>query len=453
VLLAEFAPPSMLITERGELMYTHGRVGQFFEPAAGEPTHNAFNMAREGLRLELPALVRRTAASEQPVMRRGLQVKTNGGFSVVNLSARKLTEPETLRGAILLSFELEQRQHGIEPEPEPNQGRRRGKRQRPEPMAELEHELQHMRDNLQGTIEELETSNEELKSTNEELQSTNEELQSANEELETSREEMQSLNEELHTVNAELEERNRALREAADDMQNLLNSIDIATLFLDGDLAIRRFTPPAKKVFSLIDADVGRPISDLAANLRYERLVEDARGVLDTLVFCEREIQTKDGSWRQMRIMPYRTHDNAIDGLVLTFVDIDHLKRAEQLAQVSRAFAEEVIDNLSQGVALIGEDLQVVSANRAFCSMFRVDSARVVGAPIARLLETSLGEAEAAARLREILAERDGDGGRIEAKLARGDGAHDLLVSLRHMRPEAGRLGHMILTVETSAEG
>jgi two-component system CheB/CheR fusion protein len=321
VLIASFVPASVIMNERGELIYVQGRTGMFFEPAAGEPSQNAFVMAREGLRAELPGVVRRAAGTNKPVVRRGLQVKTNGGFTGVALTVMRLKDPEALRGTFLVSFELES-------ESEPSTKRaptRSGKLF--DRVSALEDELKTTRENLQGMIEELETSNEELKSTNEELQSTNEELQSANEELETSREEMQSLNEELQTVNAELEERNRALSQTNDDMQNLLNSTDVATVFLDDKLHVKRFTTSAQKVFRLINTDIGRPISDLAANLRYDGLVEDAQEVLRTLVFREREIQTKDGEWRMMRIMPYRTHENLIDGLVITFVDIDRFRR------------------------------------------------------------------------------------------------------------------------------
>jgi two-component system CheB/CheR fusion protein len=309
----------------------HGRIGLFFEPAPGEPTQNVFSMAREGLRSELPAAVRRAISNKTPVVRRGLQVMTNGGFSTVSMTVRQLREPEALRGTFLVSFELEgeTRPHSKKRES------RRGKQS--EHMSIVEDELRRTRENLQGTIEELETSNEELKSANEELQSTNEEMQSANEELETSREEMQSLNEELQTVNAELQERNRALSQTNDDMQNLLNSTDIATVFLDDKLKVKRFTTSAKKVFRLIDTDIGRPIADLAANLQYDSLVEEATDVLRTLVFREREIQTKSGEWRLMRIMPYRTHENLIDGLVMTFIDIDRFRRHASDSETTRS--------------------------------------------------------------------------------------------------------------------
>ena len=171
-------------------------------------------------------------------------------------------------------------------------------------VPELERELQYTKETLQSTVEELQTSNEELKSTNEELQSTNEELQSANEELETSKEEMQSLNEELQTVNAQLQGKVDDLAQANDDMQNLLNSTDIATIFLDQKLHIKRFTAEATKLVKLIPSDVGRPIGDLASNLHYDELVADAAEVLRKLGAKEKEVRTRDGEWRQVRILP-----------------------------------------------------------------------------------------------------------------------------------------------------
>ncbi|MFZ5896279.1 MAG: chemotaxis protein CheB [Myxococcota bacterium] len=380
VVLTNLAPPSVLINERGDIAYFHGRTGKFLEPAAGEPVANIFGMLREGLRLDVSSALRQALTRSEPVVRPGLRVKSNGSFIRVKLSVRRIDEPELVRGMFLVSFEQEpELDLDAEGGAEGDQVRQNAR------INELELELQHTRDNLQATIEELETSNEELKSTNEELQSTNEELQSANEELETSREEMQSLNEELQTVNSELEERNRALSQANDDMQNLLNSTDVATVFLDDRLAIKRFTTQARKVFSLIDTDIGRPISDLSANLRYEELVNDAREVLRSLVFQEREILTKEGAWRMMRIMPYRTAENVIDGLVMTFIDIDRIKREQQAAEAARRFAESLVEALPAGVAVLDSELRVVTANQALYDIFRTNAKRTLGEPFQSL--------------------------------------------------------------------
>ena len=228
-------------------------------------------------------------------------------------------------------------------------------------------------------MEESETINEELKSTNEELQSTNEELQSSNEELETAKEEMQSLNEELQTVNSELQQKVDDLSQTNDDMTNLLNSTDIATLFLDFQLHIKRFTPQLSNVIKLIDTDVGRPISELVMNLDYRDLETDAQEVLRTLAYREVAIPTYDGRWYLMRMMPYRTAQNVIDGLVITFVDITQQKQAEVSGLEAQTYAQSVIDMIHEGVVMLDAEMQVVSANRAFCRLFGQTEGALMG--------------------------------------------------------------------------
>jgi two-component system CheB/CheR fusion protein len=210
-------------------------------------------------------------------------------------------------------------------------------------LAELEQEILAVRGEARATHEEMQTSQEELRSANEELQSTNEELQSTNEELTTSKEEMQSMNEELQTVNTELQAKVEEFSRASDDMKNLLNSTDIATLFLDNDLNVRWFTPQATKIIKLIPADVGRPITDLSTELRYPELADDAREVLRTLASAEKPIAARDNRWFTVRIMPYRTLDDHIDGLVITFVDITVAKTLEAKLRAKQAGLEKRI--------------------------------------------------------------------------------------------------------------
>ena len=216
-------------------------------------------------------------------------------------------------------------------------------------LAELEQSCQQVREELQTTREEMQTSQEELRSANEEMQSTNEELQSTNEELTTSKEEMQSLNEELQTVNTELQARVDELSRSNNDMKNLLNSTDIATLFLDKDLKVRRFTTQATKIIKLIPGDVGRPITDLASDLLYPELADDAREVLRKLVFAEKPITARDGRWFTVRIMPYRTLDDRIDGVVITFADITAAKTLEaQLREKHAGLEKQVADQAAK---------------------------------------------------------------------------------------------------------
>jgi two-component system, chemotaxis family, CheB/CheR fusion protein len=196
--------------------------------------------------------------------------------------------------------------------------------------VELEKKLQHALEEMQSTMEEMQTTQEELKSTNEELQSANEELQSANEELTSSKEEMQSLNEELQTLNLELQTKIDEFSRVDNDMKNLLNSTDIATLFLDKELNIRRYTNQATNIFKFIKSDIGRPFTDQVSDLDYPEMASDANEVLRTLVFVQKQVAGKDGRWFSVRIMPYRTFDDRIEGLVITFIDVTELKQAEE---------------------------------------------------------------------------------------------------------------------------
>jgi len=237
--------------------------------------------------------------------------------------------------------------------------------------SNLRQELEFTKLRLQRTVEHLQTSNEELKSTNEELQSTNEELQSTNEEMETTKEELQSLNEELITVNSELQGKLDELGEAHDDLQNLLNSTEVATIFLDNDLRIKRFTTEAKRVSSLMAVDIGRPLSDIVSKLVYDRLLEDAHEVLQTLVVKELEVQATDGSWFFMRILPYRTVKNTIDGLVLTFVNITKRRQAEQDVEAARGVAGNIVETARQPLLVLDDQLRVLQANQAFYRTFQ----------------------------------------------------------------------------------
>ena len=323
-LLQHLVPPSVIMHENGEIVHIHGRTGLYLEPATGsQAAANIYTMAREGLQLELTLAVRKASSGSEEVLHHDVKVKSNGHFTRVNLRVQRLAQPEPLRGLFLVAFEELDPEHTA-PLPSAVDDSTTSRR-----FADLERELAQSKEFHQGTVEELETTNEELKSANEELQSMNEELQSANEELETSKEEMQSLNEELQTVNLELQSKVEELSRTNDDMKNLLNATEIGTIFLDNDLNIKRHTEQAKRIIRLIPSDVGRPIGDIVSNLDYSTLVEDAREVLRTLAFKEAEVRSEDGSWYLMRIMPYRTTDNVIDGLVITFVNVTKVKRLE----------------------------------------------------------------------------------------------------------------------------
>ncbi|MRR56090.1 MAG: PAS domain S-box protein [Deltaproteobacteria bacterium] len=332
-LLQQVAPAGALVNGHGDILYLHGRTGKYLELGPGEAgNNNIVKMAREGLRHELTTALHKAAAGAEIVRCRGLSVKTNGDFTIVNLTICPVTaDPSATLDAPLFLVLLEeappvdheQAQQAVR---QPEAGADADAR-----VAALKQELRAKEEYLQASNEELETTNEKLKSTNEEMQTVNEELQSTNEELETSQEELQSTNEELTTVNNELQTKLADLSRANNDMNNLLAGTGIGTVFVDHHLRILRFTPTATRFINLILTDVGRPVGHIVSNLiGYDRLVADTQAVLDTLVPREVDVQTAEGKWSTMRILPYRTLDNVIEGAVITFVDITEMKKAQE---------------------------------------------------------------------------------------------------------------------------
>lgn len=325
MLQQRYAPPAVLVNEHGDILYISGRTGKFLEPAAGKANWNVIAMSHDGLRNELSSAMQKVIRKKGTVSVRGIKIGAQADTRGVDIMVQSVEEPKELFGMILIVFA----ESVIPAEPSIEQVKGKASNASGARQRVLQNELKHARDEVQAGREEMQTSQEELKSMNEELQSTNEELQSTNEELMTSKEEMQSLNEELQTVNAELQAKLDELSGTNNDMKNLLNSTDIATVFLDNDLHVRRFTLQAKTIIKFIATDVGRPITDLASDLLYPELVKDAQEVLRTLVFSERSIATQNGRWFTVRIMPYRTMDNRIDGVVITFADITAAKKIE----------------------------------------------------------------------------------------------------------------------------
>lgn len=373
LLLERFAPASVVINEHGKIVYIHGRTGKYLEPAAGQPSWNIVEMAREGLRMPLmTALSKVTKTSETEIIHNGLRVKTNGDYENIDMTLTKITEPEALRDLFLVAFQPQPSKITSPASTRPDgdlSGDDKSSEDKSQENEQLEQELFFTRESLRASIEELQTSNEEIKSANEELQSTNEELQSSNEELETSKEEMQSLNEELNTVNSELQNKVETLSEVNDDMQNLMNSTDIATIFLDTQLKIKRFTRQAKNIFKLIDSDIGRPLADLVSNLKYRHLIADAEAVLQTLVFKDMEVQSHDDDWYLLRILPYRTAENMIDGLVITLVNITRIKKAEQTAHAAE-ITTAIVNTINQPLLVLDEHLQIITSNPAYQQLF-----------------------------------------------------------------------------------
>jgi two-component system, chemotaxis family, CheB/CheR fusion protein len=351
----------------------HGKTGKYLELAPGHANLNVLEMARQGIRHELASALRRARSQKTPISLAGLEVKTDGGSQRLSLTVKPVRRVEGIGDLLVVVFEdvapkqlrLEKAKIAFTPT-----ARHR--------IAQLEQELKYSQEHLQTTIEELETSNEELKSSNEELQSTNEELQSTNEEIETSKEELQSLNEELVTVNAELQGKIEDLSRAGDDMKNLLDSTKIATIFLDSQLCIKRFTPEATKIINLIQSDVGRPVSHIVSNLEQDTLSRDAQEVLDSLVSKEKPVRTKDGRWYLNQVIPYRTLDNLIDGVVVTFTDISEQKITESIL-AARNLAEGIVETVGDPLVALDGKLRVVAANTAFYRLFQTVADATVG--------------------------------------------------------------------------
>jgi two-component system, chemotaxis family, CheB/CheR fusion protein len=358
LLLQHFAPSGVLVNENGDIIYISGHTGKYLEPAVGKANLNIFAMLREGLREEFPLAFRKAIISKESVVLHNIKVGTNGGTRTININIQLIDKPESLRGTLLIVFIDVPEIH--DSAPKVRSGSKALKNTR---YAELEQELQHVREQMQSTLEEMQTSQEELKSTNEELQSTNEELQSTNEELTTSKEEMQSLNEELQTVNAELQSKVDEFSRVNNDMKNLLNSTDIATLFLDKELKIRRYTNQSTKIFKLIKSDIGRPLTDLVSELIFPELASDALEVLRTLVFIQKIIPAKDGRWFSVRIMPYRTFDDRIDGLVITFFNISDLKEVEIKLQQTERINRLLVNTSSDIIVKLAYDLKIIEFN------------------------------------------------------------------------------------------
>lgn len=329
IILDNYAPPCVLINEQYEILHFIGQTDKYLAPPTGKASFNIVKMAREGLRYKLSTALHSAVKQKKTILSEGLKIKDNNSFRSVDLVVRPLTESGFTQGFMLVMFE-------DKTIPEHGTKKKTAKKDVVDPsILSLEKELHSTKEYLQTSNEELETSNEELKSTNEELQSVNEELQSTNEELETSKEELQSTNEELVTVNAELQKKVEELSKANNDISNLLASTHIGTIFLDIDLCVKRFTPPITKLFNLIQTDIGRPIGDITSNISLDNIAESAGEVLETLDRREVELQDKKGNWYSMRMMPYRTVENVIDGVVIAFVDIGHLKDTHKLNRLA----------------------------------------------------------------------------------------------------------------------
>ncbi len=333
LLLQKYSPAAVLVSDKVDILYISGRTGKYLEPAAGKVNWNIFAMAREGLRYELNVIFKKALQQKEAVTLKNVAVRTNGETQAVDITVQAAAEPEALRGSVMIVFtdvatSLEAKVSG------------KAKRSSAAAvMVQMERELEQARQEARNSRDEMQTLQEEAKCANEELQSTNEELQSTNEELQT-------LNHELNVKVNDLSRLNN-------DMKNLLDSTELTTLFLDNLLNVRLFTIGSNRIFKLMRRDVGRQITDIASDLLYSELANDAREVLRTLVSHEKEVTTRDGHWFLMRIMPYRTLENMIDGVVITFVDITTSKTLEEELRKTQAGLHKQIGEQSLKTAAV----------------------------------------------------------------------------------------------------
>ena len=375
-LLAAFAPPAVIVNEKGDIIFIHGDTAKYLTPSPGRPALNIGQMTREGLRFSMRSALMAAASHGREAVYRNVEVKTNGNTEKIDLSIIPLARAEDEETLFMFTFQP------VMQKEKPGTKGGMGLEVDKDRLAELERELIYTRESLEAAAEEAQAANEELKSANEELQSSNEELQSTNEELETSKEELQSVNEELTTVNSELRSKIEQLSQSESDIKNLLDSTEIATIFLDNDLRIKRFNSEASRIINLIASDVGRPIGDMTLNIDYPELADKARGVIATLHSFDLEVQGKDKSWYVMHIIPYRTLDNVIDGVVMTFTDITEVK---QVMQERQQFIMDTVDVVREPFLVLDHDLKVVTANRKFLDFFQVTHQETEGRMIKNL--------------------------------------------------------------------
>ncbi len=443
VLLQKRTPPALVINAQGELIFVHGRTGKYLEPAPGQFNANVYEMAREGLLLELRGAVLRASTQADPVVVPHVNVKTNGHYQLVRLTVEQLHEPEELKGMLLVTFE-------DQPAPRKTPAGRQRAVPAPEKdkvIEQMEQELAFTRQHLQQTIEQMQTTVEELKSANEELQSTNEELQSTNEESNTAKEEMQALNEELMTVNMQFRAKTDELTELNNDMANLLNSAEVATLFLSNQLYIKRFTPSVTEIIPLVPTDVGRPVANLATRLRYEHLVRDVQEVLAKLTPKEVEVEDTNGQWYLLRIIPYRTLDNFIGGAVLSFQPITALKVVRTQLQATRELAGDLLDALPGPAVLLNASLGVAAANEAFLQAFHLEAGQVVDRPIYKLGDGAWNAPALRGWLEAVLAGNGPE--RFPAGVSGGlPGSKPLQLRARRLRNGEGETPQLLVTLE-----
>jgi two-component system CheB/CheR fusion protein len=430
VLAHRFVPGSIVVNNEMEIVQFRGKVGPYLEPATGHPTFSLSKMAREDLQVDLRDALTRAKKENRAVRKEGVRIMSNGGTRAVNLEVIPLRGQSAAERFYIIAF-----QDAVRPITSTAGGSRRLEKQTEKGRVsrELERtnqEVERLREQLHTLIDEHETTLEEFKSANAEILSANEELQSTNEELETTKEELQSSNEELSTLNEELQNSNAELTLSNNDQLNLMTNVNLPVVMVGNDLRIRRFTPPAEKLLNLLPGDVGRRLGEIRSNIEPDDLEQVARTTIENAVFQEREVRVKDGHWYLLRVRPYKTWEEKIEGAVLSFQDIDSLKRT---LDQTRTFAEALIENARESILVLDERLRVTLANPVFYRTFQVSPEETKG----RLIYELGNRQWDIPKLRELFHEITSRNTRIDGFEMRHKFQH---LGLRHMILNARRI-------------
>lgn len=371
IVLNHYAPAGVVVDPNLEILQFRGQTSPYLEPTPGRASLNLLRMAKEELRRELQTAIYQARQQKLSVKREGVQVRDGDRIRHITINITPFQIGETQECCLVLFEDTPVIPALLEATGDGSSPSKRRTREAAE-IARLKQELATTREHLQSIIEEQQATNQDLRAANEEILSSNEELQSTNEELETAKEEIQAANEELNTVNDELRRRTQEATLVSNDLQNLLNSINIPILMLGADLQIRQFTPAVEGIFNLISTDVGRPLSDITHNLNVPNLEQQILEVIRTLNLKAQEIQDRDGRWYDLRIRPYRTIDNKIDGAVLVLIDIDDLKRSNAQLMEARDYTDAIVETVREPLLVLNQDLRVITANRSFYDTFQV---------------------------------------------------------------------------------
>lgn len=438
ILENRFVPGSIVVNQDMEIVQFRGKVGSYLEPATGHPTFSLSKMAREDLQVDLRDALTRAKKENRPVRKEGLRIASNGGTRKIDLEVIPLRGQSAAERLYIFAF-----QDSVRPVSSMAAASRRLEKQAEkgrasQELARANLEVAYLREQLHTLIAEHETTLEEFKSANAEILSANEELQSTNEELETTKEELQSSNEELSTLNEELRNSNAELTQANNDQLNLMTNVNLPVVMVGNDLRIRRFTPPAEKLLNLLPGDVGRRLGEIRSNIEPDDLEQLARRTIEDSVFQEKEVRVKDGPWYLLRVRPYKTWEDKIEGAVLSFLDIDtqiarELRNLKRMLDQTRTFAEALIENARESILVLDEGLRVTLANPVFYRTFQVSPEETKG----RLIyELGNGQWDIP-RLRELFHEITSRNTRIDGYEVRHKFQH---LGLRHMILNARRI-------------